>query len=132
MAATAAHAAARPARPASSALTAAHAVTAATRTGAVTAVVLARAPVRCRIGAGDYPLATEIHGFIRHGRDRHATQQAKRKKNTRPHILLLDGISTEANARARPAPTAGAKSPVTKRKRMQRLWRPRDKAAIAA
>jgi hypothetical protein len=38
----------------------------------------------------------------------------------------------DTNARVHPAPTWPAKSAVTKRKRMQRLWRPRDKARIAA
>jgi len=38
----------------------------------------------------------------------------------------------DTNARTRTAPTAGAKSAVTKRKRMQRLWRCRDNAFVAA
>jgi len=68
-----------------------HAVTA--PAGAVTAVVLARVlgvSVRRLIGIGQYPLATEIHGRIRHGRYRRGSKQTKQKHNTHAHILLPD------------------------------------------
>jgi hypothetical protein len=67
----------------------AHAMT--SSAGVVTAMVLARVrggSIRRLIGIGDHPLATEIHGRIRHGRHRQGSQQTKRKNNTRAHILL--------------------------------------------
>jgi len=70
---------------------------------------------------------------LRHGRPRQGSQQAKRKNNTHPHILLSTmTVHSIINARLRPAPTSVAKSAVTKRKRMQRMWRRRDNALIAA
>jgi hypothetical protein len=66
-------------------------VTAAGGTGVVTTMMLARArriSVRRLIRAGGQPLAAEIHGRIRQGRDGHGAEQAKRKKNTHPHILF--------------------------------------------
>jgi hypothetical protein len=104
-------------------------------TGVVTAMVLARVrrvSVRRLIGIGKHPIATEIHGRIRHGCYRQGSQQTKRKNNTHAHILLPNDFHMDTNARVRPAPTSIAKSPVTKRKRMQRMWWRRDNGLVAA
>jgi hypothetical protein len=61
-------------------------------------MVLARVrgvSIRRLIGAGDDPLATEVDGRIRRGRQRQCSQQAKRKNNTHAPILLFVMIRHE-------------------------------------
>jgi len=58
-----------------------------------------------------------------------ASRQNERTTRIRMSTMVIRSI---INARLRPAPTSVAKSAVTKRKRMQRMWRRRDNALIAA
>jgi len=109
---TAAHARVATSHPSSTA-TAAHPSSTATVTaaaGAATTMLLAgvRGVSVCGlIGTGDHPLATEIHGRIRRGRQRQRSQQAKRKNNTHAHILLfVMRFHMNSNARTPSAPTS--------------------------
>jgi hypothetical protein len=97
-----AHSAAAAAHPSS-----AHAVTAAaTGMAAMLLTAVGGGSVRGLIGSGDHPLAAEIHGRIRRGRQRQCSQQAKRKYNTHASILLFVMIRIEYNAPTQPAPTS--------------------------
>jgi len=113
----------------------AHAVTATAARAAATMLLAGVGGVSARrlVGTGENPFAAEVGRCLGTGHCRHCNQQAQRKNNTHALILLfVMYLHPDSNARAREAPTAAAKSAVTKRKRMQRLWRRRDKARIAA